>query len=58
MAGNKKYISSDHENEGQGHCLQKSIYLTYYTNDFNKIFTKIIELMSGTNLPYQFTPKM
>ena len=39
----KKYLSSDLENGGQGHHLQKSLYLSYFKTDFYQTF---IEMMA------------
>ena len=33
MGGNKNALSSDLENVSQGHHLQQSRYLSFYTND-------------------------
>ena len=39
-ADNKSVTSADLESVGQGHHLQKSLNLGYYTADFNQTFTK------------------
>ena len=42
-AGNKNVISSDIENVGQGHHLQKSQYLSYHATGFNNTVTKMMK---------------
>ena len=40
--------SSDLENVGQGHHLQKSLYLSYYINDdFYQTFIEIMQYVAG-----------
>ena len=41
-------LSYDRENVGQGHHLQKMIYLGFYTADFNQTFTKMMLLWLTT----------
>ena len=44
IVGNKTVISAYLENAGQGHHLQKSLHLSYYTTDFNQNFTEMMKL--------------
>ena len=54
----KSVISADLESVGQGHHLQKSLNLGYYTADFNQIFTKMLLLVLITKVSYQLTLKV
>ena len=56
MVGNKNVTSVDLENVDQGHCLQN--HLGYYMTDFNKIFTKMMQLGLVTKPSYKLTLKM
>ena len=46
----KNVLTSDLENIGQGHHLQKSLYLSYYTNDFYQTFIKMKAESSAINI--------
>ena len=48
MVGNEKAIEADIENVGQGHHLQKSLYLNYYATDPNQTFIKRMALRPTT----------
>ena len=50
MAGNKNVLSSDLENVSQGHHLQKSRYLTCYTNDLYQTFIETKAVSSAINI--------
>ena len=46
----KNVLAVDLLNVGQGHHLQKSLYIGYYTADFNKTFIKMMQLSAGIRL--------
>ena len=48
--GNKKVLSSDLENVGQVHHLQKSLYLSYYTKGFHQTFIETKAESSAMNI--------
>ena len=48
VTSHKNIIYADLENVGQGHYLQKSLYLGYYTTDFNQSSTKLLLLGQTT----------
>ena len=58
VANNKNVQTANHENVGQSHRLQKSLYLGYDMIDFNQTFTKMIQLGLGTKASHQLTLKM
>ena len=58
MPNNKNVISADLENVGQGHHLQKSLFLGYYASDFNQTFTKMLLLWLITKALHQLTSKV
>ena len=43
-------LSSDLENVGQGHHLQKSLFLSYYTNDMYQTFLVMKAESSAINI--------
>ena len=45
-----KCFISDLENVGQGYPLQKSLYLSYYTNYFYQIFIEMKAVSSAINI--------
>ena len=49
VTGNKN-VFSDLENIGQGHNLQKLLYLIYYTTDFYQTFIEIMEIWPETKI--------
>ena len=57
-ADNKSVRSADLENVGQGHDLQKSSYLEYFTAGFNQNFTKMLLLVLITKVSDQLTLKV
>ena len=50
MAGKNKVLSSNLENVGQGHNLQKWMYLSYYTNDSYQSFVEMKAESSVKNI--------
>ena len=48
--GNKNVLSSDLGNVGQGHHLQKSLYLSYYMNDFYQSFIEMMTTWPTTKM--------
>ena len=44
MAGNKNILLFDLENLGQGHHLQKLLYLSYYRTNFYQTFIEIMAM--------------
>ena len=45
-----KVWSSDLENVGQGHDLQKALHIIYYTNDFYQTFIEMTAESSAINI--------
>ena len=55
VTGNKKVLSSDLENVGQGHHLQKSLYVSYYANDLYQTYINTMTMWPATKISYQLT---
>ena len=57
VASNKNAKSANLDNVGQGHHLQKLLFLGYYMTDFNKTFTKMMQLVLTAKVLYQLIMK-
>ena len=50
LTGNKSVSSCDLENVGQGHHLQKLLYLSFYTIDFYQTYRNNSTVASNINI--------
>ena len=58
MSSDKKILTYELENVGQGYYLHKLLHLSYYMIDFYQFSIELMGMWSATEMSYQLTLKM